>query len=304
MDEYPKRRRSVSNMQQQKSFHMESEKGILYLVPTPIGNLEDISYRSLRILKEADWIAAEDTRNTKKLCNYFEIETPIISYHEHNKESSGYKLIAKLKDGEKIALVSDAGMPTISDPGYELVTSAIEEKLTVVPLPGANAALTALIASGLPTQPFFFYGFLNRQKKQKKAELETLSKVSSTIILYESPHRLKESLQLMLDILGDRSIVLSRELTKKYEEFIRGSIREAVEWAGQSEIRGEFCLIIEGCKEPVEESKWWEGLSIEEQITYYIEEKGMKSKDAIKQTALDRDMSKREVYKIYHIDEA
>lgn len=151
-------------MHQQKSFEREDEKGILYLVPTPIGNLEDMSFRALRILKEADAIAAEDTRNTKKLCNYFEIETPVTSYHEHNKEASGPRLIEKLKEGAKIALVSDAGMPTISDPGYELVASAIQEGLTVVPLPGATAALTALIASGISPQPFYFYGFLQRNK--------------------------------------------------------------------------------------------------------------------------------------------
>ena len=155
-------------MWQQKSFENEESKGILYLVPTPIGNLEDMSFRAIRILKEADLIAAEDTRNSIKLCHYYEIQTPIISYHEHNKESSGMKLIQKLKEGLKIALISDAGMPTISDPGYELVTAAVEEKMTVVPLPGANAALTALIASGLPSQPFYFYGFLNRQKTGKE----------------------------------------------------------------------------------------------------------------------------------------
>lgn len=229
-------------MQQQKSFNNEEEKGILYLVPTPIGNLEDISFRAIRMMKEADFIAAEDTRNTKKLCNYFEIETPVISYHEHNKESSGQKIIEKLKIGQKIALVSDAGMPTISDPGYELVVSAVAEQLTVVPLPGANAAMTALIASGIQTQPFYFYGFLERQKKNKKKELQELSRLSSTIILYESPHRLKETLKLMIEHMGDRKIVLCRELTKKYEEFIRGTITEAIAWAENDEVRGEFCL--------------------------------------------------------------
>lgn len=294
----------MKTMWQQKSFENEQAKGILYLVPTPIGNLEDMSFRAIRYLKEADYIAAEDTRNTKKLCHYFEIDTPIISYHEHNKEVSGEKLIQKLKDGAKIALVSDAGMPTISDPGYELVVSAIEEKLTVVPLPGANAALTALIASGLSTQPFYFYGFLPRQKKEKKKELAELSKLMATLILYESPHRLKETLQLLEEYFGDRKIALCRELTKKYEEFIRGTVREVIQWATADEIRGEFCLIIEGSTTNSQiENEWWETLSLLEHIEHYIAVKGYPSKEAIKQTAKDRGLNKREVYQAYHIDQ-
>ncbi|MFE8704225.1 16S rRNA (cytidine(1402)-2'-O)-methyltransferase [Cytobacillus sp. FJAT-54145] len=291
-------------MWQQKSFENENSKGMLYLVPTPIGNLEDMSFRAIRLLKEADFIAAEDTRNTKKLCNYFEIDTPVMSYHEHNKEVSGEKLIEKLKDGFKIALVSDAGMPTISDPGYELVASAIEEKLTVVPLPGANAALTALIASAIPSQPFYFYGFLNRNKKEKKKELEDLSKVKSTIIFYESPHRLKETLQLFEEFFGNRKIALCRELTKKFEEFIRGSVKEVITWANEDEIRGEFCIIIEGNHHDVadEEDIWWNHISIEEHVNHYITEKEMTNKEAIKQVAKDRGMNKREVYQIYHIE--
>lgn len=293
-------------MQQQKSFERENEKGILYLVPTPIGNLEDMTFRAIRIMKEADLIAAEDTRNTKKLCNYFEIETPVLSYHEHNKESSGYKLIEKIKEGAKVALVSDAGMPTISDPGAELVVEAIAAGLTVVPLPGANAALTALIASGIQPQPFFYYGFLQRGKKDKKKEIELLSKQTATIVLYESPHRLKETLSLMLDGLGDRNIVLCRELTKKFEEFIRGTISEVLAWAESEEIRGEFVLIIEGASlSSIElaETHWWETLSLSEHVEHYISKENMNSKDAIKQTAKDRDMQKRDVYQAYHISE-
>lgn len=292
-------------MWQQKSFENEDQKGILYLVPTPIGNLEDMSFRAIRLLKEADFIAAEDTRNTKKLCNYFEIKTPIVSYHEHNKESSGIKLLEKLKEGVKIALVSDAGMPTISDPGYELVAAALTEGLTVVPLPGANAALTALIASGLPCQPFYFYGFLNRQKKEKKKELETLKKQTATIIFYESPHRLKETLTLLEAVLGDRRIVLCRELTKKYEEFIRGTITEAIDWANQEEIRGEFCLIVEGSDEDAteEETSWWVDLTIEEHVNHYISTQGISSKEAIKLTAKDRGLQKRDVYQAFHIED-
>ncbi|WP_043931811.1 16S rRNA (cytidine(1402)-2'-O)-methyltransferase [Bacillus sp. EB01] len=290
-------------MWQQKSFDNEESKGILYLVPTPIGNLEDMSFRAVRIMREADIIAAEDTRNTKKLCNYFEITTQVISYHEHNKEASGSKLIGKLKDGLKIALVSDAGMPTISDPGYELVVQAVNEQIAVVPLPGANAALTSLIASGLPAQPFYFYGFLQRQKKDKKKELELLSQQTGTIVLYESPHRLRETLGLILEIVGNRRIVLCRELTKKYEEFIRGTVSEAIEWCGNGEVRGEFCLILEGGTEnPIQVESWWENLSIEEHVNHYINEKQASSKEAIKLTSKDRGMSKRDIYREFHIE--
>ncbi len=289
-------------MWQQKSFNNEESKGILYLVPTPIGNLEDMSFRAIRMLKEADYIAAEDTRNSKKLCHYFEIDTPLMSYHEHNKESSGWKIIELLKEGCKIALISDAGLPTISDPGYELVCSALEEKLTVVPLPGANAALTALIASGISTQPFYFFGFLDRQKKEKRKQLEALSSIPATIILYEAPHRLKETLTLVKEVLGDRKMSLCRELTKKFEEFIRGTTSELIQWASQEEVRGEFCLIIEkGEDVPLDETTlWWGELSVENHITHYIEE-GLSSKEAIKLTAKDRNLNKREVYHIYHV---
>ncbi|MEI2466840.1 16S rRNA (cytidine(1402)-2'-O)-methyltransferase [Niallia taxi] len=288
-------------MWQQKSY--KNDGGLLYLVPTPIGNLEDMSFRAVRILKEADIIAAEDTRNTKKLCNHFEITTSIVSYHEHNKEASGRKLIETLQSGKTVALVSDAGMPTIADPGYELVVAAVENSLPVVPLPGANAALTALIASGLPTHPFYFYGFLNRQKKEKKKELEALKYISGTVLLYESPHRLKETLQLIKDILGDRNISLCRELTKIYEEFIRGTIDEVIDWANTDEIRGEFCIVIEkGEAVEASDEQWWTSLSIVEHVNHYIEVDDLQAKDAIKRTAVDRSMPKREVYQEYHID--
>ncbi|KOR85028.1 16S rRNA methyltransferase [Bacillus sp. FJAT-22058] len=291
-------------MWQQKSFEKEGLEPALYLVPTPIGNLEDMSFRALRILKEADVIAAEDTRNTKKLCNYFEISTPIVSYHEHNKEYSGKQMLERLRSGEVIALVSDAGLPTISDPGYELVKDAIAEQFKVIPLPGANAALTALIASGLVPQPFYFYGFLQRGAKEKKQELEKLKKMESTWIIYESPHRLKETLKHMHEILGDRRIVLCRELTKKFEEFIRGTVNEALTWAVESEIRGEFCLIIEGGQWSEDESEeaWWMALDIVGHVNHYIETKQFTSKDAIKQVAKDRNMQKRDVYQAFHID--
>ena len=292
-------------MWQQKSFEKEGLEPTLYLVPTPIGNLEDMSFRALRILKEADVIAAEDTRNTKKLCNYFEITTPIVSYHEHNKENSGKHILDRLRSGQMIALVSDAGLPIISDPGYELVKDVLAEQFKVIPLPGANAALTALIASGLAPQPFYFYGFLQRGVKQKKEELEKLKKLDVTWIVYESPHRLKETLKHMLDILGDRNIVLCRELTKKFEEFIRGSMSEALSWATESEVRGEFCLIIEGASSTVEDAAelWWSSYDIVAHVRYYIETNQLNSKEAIKHVAKDRGMQKRDVYQAYHIEE-
>ncbi|MED4935955.1 16S rRNA (cytidine(1402)-2'-O)-methyltransferase [Heyndrickxia coagulans] len=292
----------MSTLHRQQSFHDEKNKGILYLVPTPIGNLEDMTFRAVRILKEADLIAAEDTRNSKKLCSYFDIHTPLVSHHEHNKEASVRDLITRLARGEKIALVSDAGMPCISDPGYELAAACIREGIPVVPLPGANAALTALIAAGIAPQPFTFYGFLPREKQEKRAALERLAKIPSTFILYEAPHRLKHTLQMMVEVLGDRKISISRELTKKFEEFLRGTIREAVEWAENNEVRGEFCLVVEGSPETGEEDGnfWWTALSVKEHVEAYMQQKQLPTKEAIKLAAKDRKLPKREVYQIYH----
>ncbi|WP_078414548.1 16S rRNA (cytidine(1402)-2'-O)-methyltransferase [Priestia abyssalis] len=290
-------------MWQQKSYNEQRKGGMLYLVPTPIGNLEDMTFRAIRLLKEADYIAAEDTRQTKKLCNHFEIDTSIVSYHEHNKESKGKQILSDLEAGKIIALVSDAGMPTISDPGYELVVLASQNQHHVVPLPGANAALTSLIASGLPTSNFMFYGFLPRHKKQKKEQLAQLKKIKATLIFYEAPHRLKETLQLMLEALGNRPIAVTRELTKRYEEFIRGNLEEMLEWANKEEIRGEFCLIVQGNEGEDEEEQeyiWWEQLNVIEHVNFYIEEKGMNNKDSIKQAAKDRNVSKRDIYNEYH----
>lgn|SRR5690606_14332931 len=290
-------------MQIQKSFVDKKSSGILYLVSTPIGNLEDMTFRAIRVLKEADVIAAEDTRNTKKLCNYYEIKTPLVSYHEHNKDTAGKELLERLNNGETISLVSDAGMPCISDPGYELAAAAMEEGITVVPLPGANAALTALIASGIVPQPFYFYGFLSRGKKEKREELEILKRQTGALIFYEAPHRLKDTLKWMLDILGNRRIVLCRELTKKFEEFIRGTIEEAYQWADENEIRGEFCMIVEGNAAIEEETQeWWHSIDVQAHVQYYIDNKGHSSKEAIKQVAMDRKMAKRDVYQAYHIN--
>lgn len=290
-------------MQQQKSYE-SYDTGALYLVPTPIGNLEDMTFRAIRILKECDVIAAEDTRQTKKLLNHFDILTPVISHHEHNKDTSGDKIISLLEAGQQVAVVSDAGMPTISDPGCELVQRVIKKGIPVIPLPGANAALTALIASGVSTHPFYFFGFLDRQKKEKKKQLEQLKKRTETIILYESPHRLKETLQLILEYCGNRFIVVSRELTKKYEEFIRGTVQDCLNWAENNEIKGEFCLILEGCSEEeaktmIEKETWWKDLTIIEHVKVY-EEKGLSSKESIKQVAKERNMPKRVVYQEYH----
>ena len=288
-------------MKSQKSF--QETTATLYLVATPIGNLEDMTVRALRILKEVDIIAAEDTRNTKKLCNYFDIQTKLVSYHEHNQESGGHKILGYLEEGKSVALVSDAGMPCISDPGEDIVKRAIADGFPVVPIPGANAALSALIASGIAPQPFQFYGFLSRNKKERQAELELLSQNRETLIFYEAPHRLKESLKSIQKNFGnDRRIVLAREVTKKFEEFLRGTVEQAVEWADANEIRGEFCLVIEGNAEPdfVEASVWWEDLSIEEHVEEVMEREQISSKEAIKKVSADRKLSKRDVYQAYH----
>ncbi|WP_034551404.1 16S rRNA (cytidine(1402)-2'-O)-methyltransferase [Carnobacterium funditum] len=290
-------------MKSQKSFEKEV-RGILYLIPTPIGNLEDMTIRGIRLLKEVDLIASEDTRNTQKLLNHFEIKTPQLSFHEHNTKERIHQLIEKLLAGDAVAQVSDAGMPSISDPGHELVLACIEADIPVVPLPGANAGLTALIASGIAPQPFYFYGFLPRKKKEQLNELEELNCRPETLILYESPHRLKEVLKNMLTVFGpERKMVCCRELTKRYEEFIRGTIEEMVEWAANSEIRGEFCLIIEGNSEGSLMAKpdtSWESLSVIEHVNLLMEEKEITSKEAIKLVAKVRESKKQEIYAIFH----
>lgn len=291
-------------MKTQKSFSGQSTTGILYLVATPIGNLEDMTIRAIRLMKEADYIAAEDTRNTKKLCNYFEIDTPLISYHEHNLEYGGEKLLDLLRAGKNIALVSDAGLPCISDPGADIVAKAVEENLSVVPVPGANAALSALISSGLSTLSFTFHGFLPRQKKDRKAALEAIQYHKETMIFYEAPHRLKDTLRDAQQILGpSRKVVLAREVTKKFEEFVRGTLEEAVKWAENEEIRGEFVLVFAGSTEenPVDSEKWWTELSIIDHVNQVIEKQSLTSKEAIKVVAVERDLPKRDVYQEYHI---
>lgn len=289
-------------MKSQKSF-VEDGKAALYLVPTPIGNLEDITLRALKILQNVDMIAAEDTRNTRKLLTHFAIQTPIMSYHEHNKKTGGEKIIRLLSEGNTIALVSDAGMPAISDPGYELIQDVIRNGFPVIAIPGANAALTALVASGIQPQPFYFHGFLPRKKQEREKMLDELKGMPATMIFYEAPHRLKETLEAMFQTWGDRKIVLARELTKKFEEYLRGNLSEALEWVEKETVRGEFCLIVEGAAagENEELALWWRSLSVKEHVQYYIE-KGEPVKEAIKKTAKERGMNRREVYRIFHIE--
>ena len=286
-------------MKAQQSYE-ETDRGTLYLVPTPIGNLEDMTFRAIQTLKEVDLIACEDTRVTQKLLNHFEINTEKVSYHEHNVRTQTSELIEKLLAGENIAQVSDAGMPSISDPGVELVATAVAQNIPVVPLPGPNAALTALIASGISPQPFTFYGFLNRKKSELKEELEGLKNKTETLIFYESPYRLKQLMESLTEIFGsDRRVVLAREVTKRYEEFIRGTAEEVSEWAEKTELRGEFVVIVEGNDE-VEEEHYWANWTVLEHIDYKMNFEKMSSKQAIKEVAKEREVPKREIYAEYH----
>lgn len=288
----------------QKSYSEKSTGGQLYLVPTPIGNLQDTTVRCKEILALVDYIAAEDTRETKKLLSVYEISKPVISYHEHNKYKREQQLIDDLKAGKQIALVSDAGMPAISDPGYELVQAALAAGIPVIPLPGPNAALTALIASGLPTQHFLFIGFLDRNKKQRKNQLEPLVRLPYTIILYEAPHRLKQTLGDILSVMGNRKITLARELTKKFEEFIRTDVEQLLALTEQEQLKGECCLILEGNTDGTinnedQNEQWWEHLTLKEHVEHYLHE-GQSLKQASKQVAEERGQKSREVYQAYH----
>ena len=286
-------------MKTQQSY-AESQFGTLYLVPTPIGNLDDMTFRAVQTLKEVDLIACEDTRVTQKLLNHFEIETTKISYHEHNVHAQTNALIQDLLDGKNIAQVSDAGMPSISDPGVELVAAAVAQNISVVPLPGANAALTALIASGFAPQPFTFYGFLSRKKSELNEELEHLKDKPETLMFYESPHRLTSFLKELVAVFGEeRQVVLARELTKRYEELIRGTANEVYEWANETQLRGEFVVLVAGNDE-VEEENYWDDWTVLEHIDYKMTYEKMTSKDAIKAVAKERGLPKREVYAEYH----
>lgn len=268
-------------------------KGKLFICPTPIGNLDDITYRVLKILKDVDIIAAEDTRHTVKLLNYFEIKAKLFSYHEHNKATAGKQLIDELNSGRNIALVSDAGMPGISDPGEDLVKLCIKEDILVEALPGASAVVTALAASGLSTRRFFFEGFLDRNKKERRKRLEVIKNVNETIVFYESPHRLLDMLNDVLTIMGDRNIVLARELTKKYEEYYRDSVSNSISYYKDKGVRGEFVVMIEGSKEELKNIEF--DFTIEEHILHYMG-LGNSKKDSITIVAKERGLPKKEVY--------
>lgn len=288
-------------MQQQKSFE-QSETGTLYLVPTPIGNLQDMTPRAITVLADVDLIAAEDTRHTQQLLNQFDITTKQTSFHEHNWQAKIPGIIADLQQGKNIAQVSDAGMPSISDPGKELVAAAIAQGIAVVPIPGATAGVTALIASGLVPQPFYFYGFLQRKNSDQLAELERLATLRDTTIFYEAPHRLKQTLENIQKVMGaDRQVVLARELTKKYEEFLRGTVAELVAWAKTHEIRGEFVVMIAGFtgEETAATDNDEAELTVQEAVAKLVA-KGLKPNAAIKQVAKARQLDRQAVYADYH----
>ena len=279
---------------------MEQHKtGTLYLCATPIGNLEDITYRVLRTLKEVDLIAAEDTRNSIRLLNHFEIKTPMTSYHEYNKIDKAYQLVAKMREGKNIALSTDAGTPGISDPGEDIVRICYEEGIPVTSLPGAAACITALTMSGLPTRRFAFEAFLPKDKKEHQAVLEELKTETRTIIIYEAPHHLVRTLQELSDTLGgDRRLTICRELTKRHEEKLQMTLADSLSYYEVNEPRGEYVLIIAGrSREEMkkEEQAGWEALSLEEHMAHY-ESQGIDRKEAMKRVAKDRGVSKRDIY--------
>ena len=273
--------------------------GTLYLCATPIGNLEDITYRVLRTLKEVDLIAAEDTRNSIRLLNHFEIKTPMTSYHEYNKIDKAYQLVAKMREGKNIALITDAGTPGISDPGEDIVRICYEEGIPVTSLPGAAACITALTMSGLPTRRFAFEAFLPKDKKEHQAVLEELKTETRTIIIYEAPHHLVRTLQELHDTLGgDRRLTICRELTKRHEEKLQMTLADSLSYYEVNEPRGEYVLIIAGrSREEMkkEEQAGWEALSLEEHMAHY-ESQGIHRKEAMKRVAKDRGVSKRDIY--------
>lgn len=275
------------------------EIGKLYLVPTPIGNLKDITLRALETLQQADFIAAEDTRQTLKLLNHFEIKKSLISYHKFNEQIKSDKIIELLMEGKNVALVSDAGTPGISDPGSVIVQRCIEQMIDFEVLPGATAITTALVYSGLDTTKFLFRGFLPRENKDRRVVTDELMQSQETLIFYEAPHRLIDTLEFLLETFGDRKIAVCRELTKLYEEIYRGSLSEALNHFEEKKPRGEFVLVLEGKRlEDIkeEQKEAWINLSIEEHILKYVND-GMNKKDAIKLVAKERELPKSEVYK-------
>ena len=283
-------------MQIQKSFKGQTPYGKLYLVATPIGNLDDMTFRAIQTLKEVDWITAEDTRNTGLLLKHFEISTKQISFHEHNAKEKIPDLIELLKKGQNLAQVSDAGMPSISDPGHDLVKAAIEEDIAVVTVPGASAGISALIASGLAPQPHIFYGFLPRKSGQQNQFFEAKKAYPETQIFYESPHRVADTLENMLEVYGDRSVVLVRELTKIFEEYQRGKISELLESIAETPLKGECLLIVEGASQDVED-KDENDLFLEIQVRI---QRGIKKNQAIKEVAKMYQWNKSQLYAAYH----
>ena len=274
-----------------------TEKGVLYLVGTPIGNLSDMSERAVKILSEVDFIAAEDTRNSLRLLTHLGIKKPMISYFEHNKQERGEQIVARLKDGESGALITDAGMPAISDPGEDLVRLCASEGVTVSTIPGPCAAITALTLSALPTGRFSFEGFLSANKSERRAALEDLKYEKRTMIFHEAPHKLKATLADMLTAFGgDRRIALCRELTKLNEQVLRTSLEGAVAYYEENDPRGEFVLVLEGATGNTAKKLFWEDMTIPEHVSHYID-KGMSKNDAIKAAAKDRKVPKNEVYK-------
>lgn len=265
----------------------------LYLIPTPIGNLDDITLRAIKILQEVEVIFSEDTRVTSLLLNHLNIKKKLISNHEYNEKNNADKLLEYLKNGYSVGLVSDRGTPVISDPGYDLAKVAIENNFNVVSLPGATALIPALTVSGIEPMPFLYYGFLNSKEGKRKKELENLKNVKYTMIFYEAPHRITKTLEEMLDILGNRNISISREITKKFEEIYRGTIKEVIEET--KEIKGEIVIVVSGNKEEI----IFDDLSIEEHVNFYIKN-GLNSKEAIKKVAEDRNVKKSDIYNIYH----
>lgn len=286
-------------MKVQKSFKGQTDYGTLYLVPTPIGNLQDMTFRAVETLKAVDFICAEDTRNTGLLLKHFDITVKQISFHEHNAYEKIPELLELLKSGKNLAQVSDAGMPSISDPGHDLVKAAIAEDITVVALPGASAGITALIASGLAPQPHIFYGFLPRKSGQQKDFFESKKAYPETQIFYESPYRVSDTLENMLAIYGDRQVVLVRELTKLYEEYQRGSISELLEYIAENPLKGECLLIVSGQDQAVLTEAAAEGLNPAELVSSLVEA-GEKPNQAIKKVAKTYGLNRQEVYNAYH----
>lgn len=286
-------------MQVQKSFKGQSSYGTLYLVPTPIGNLQDMTFRSVQILKEVDLICAEDTRNTGLLLKHFEIETKQYSFHEHNAYEKIPDLLERLKSGLSLAQVSDAGMPSISDPGHDLVKAAIAEDIPVVALPGASAGITALIASGLAPQPHIFYGFLPRKKGQQIDFFKEKVSYPETQIFYESPYRVADTLENMHEVYGNRQVTLVRELTKLYEEYQRGSISEILDYIDSNPLKGECLLIVAGASENDREENLTSDITPVEAVETLIAS-GMKPNQAIKTIAKERKINRQELYNLFH----